>query len=345
MKNESSQTACTIVGEVAQAHDGSLGMAHAYIDAIARAGANAVKFQTHIAEAESTPAEPWRVKFSPQDETRFDYWKRMEFTEEQWSGLKRHADERGLMFVSSPFSLQAVDLLSRVGVAAWKIASGEVTNPLLLSRLAESRLPVILSTGMSSTGEIDRAVGLIKERGLPVTVLQCTSAYPCPPERIGLNLIPFYQARYDCPAGLSDHSGTIYPGLAAVVLGAQMVEVHVTFSREMFGPDVSSSVTTAELRQLVEGIRFVERMKASPVDKDRLAEEVQPLRLMFMKSIVAREDLAAGTILEEQHVDAKKPGTGIPANELPRVVGKRLRRSVSRDEMILPQDLDEAIGP
>lgn len=345
MKNESSQTACTIVGEVAQAHDGSLGMAHAYIDAIARAGANAVKFQTHIAEAESTPAEPWRVKFSPQDETRFDYWKRMEFTEEQWSGLKRHADERGLMFVSSPFSLQAVDLLSRVGVAAWKIASGEVTNPLLLSRLAESRLPVILSTGMSSTGEIDRAVGLIKERGLPVTVLQCTSAYPCPPERIGLNLIPFYQARYDCPAGLSDHSGTIYPGLAAVVLGAQMVEVHVTFSREMFGPDVSSSVTTAELRQLVEGIRFVERMKASPVDKDRLAEEAQPLRLMFMKSIVAREDLAAGTILEEQHVDAKKPGTGIPANELPRVVGKRLRRSVSRDEMILPQDLDEAIGP
>src|SRR5215813_7641486 len=112
---------CLIIGEVAQAHDGSLGTAHAFIDAIANAGAHAVKFQTHIAAAESTSAEPWRVKFSRQDETRYDYWKRMEFTEAQWTGLKAHADERGLLFLSSPFSVEAVDLLARVGVAAWKI--------------------------------------------------------------------------------------------------------------------------------------------------------------------------------------------------------------------------------
>ena len=118
----------TIIAEVAQAHDGSLGMAHAYIDAIANAGADAVKFQTHIASAESTPGEPWRVKFSQQDATRYDYWKRMEFTEEQWQGLKKHADERGLKFLSSPFSVEAVELLTRVGVAAWKVASGEVSN-------------------------------------------------------------------------------------------------------------------------------------------------------------------------------------------------------------------------
>ena len=116
---------CFVIAEVAQAHDGSLGMAHAFIDAIASAGADAVKFQTHIARAESTPAEPWRVKFSPQDKTRYDYWKRMEFTEEQWHGLKQHAEERGLKFLSSPFSTEAVDLLTRVGVAAWKVASGE----------------------------------------------------------------------------------------------------------------------------------------------------------------------------------------------------------------------------
>src|SRR5215471_8334229 len=122
---------CLIVAEVAQAHDGSLGFAHAFIDAIAAAGADAVKFQTHIAAAESTPAEPWRVKFSRQDETRYDYWRRMEFTEAQWRGLKAHADERGLLFLSSPFSVEAVDLLARVGVAAWKIASGEVsTRPM-----------------------------------------------------------------------------------------------------------------------------------------------------------------------------------------------------------------------
>src|SRR5262245_60624614 len=122
------RNSCWIVAEVAQAHDGSLGMAHAYIDAIGNAGADAVKFQTHIAAAESTPNEPWRVKFSPQDATRYDYWKRMEFTEEQWHGLKKHAVECGLEFLSSPFSVEAVDLLTRVGVAAWKVASGEINN-------------------------------------------------------------------------------------------------------------------------------------------------------------------------------------------------------------------------
>jgi N-acetylneuraminate synthase len=121
-------TDCLIIGEVAQAHDGSLGMAHAFIEAIAAAGADAVKFQTHIAAAESTPAEPWRVRFSAQDASRYDYWKRMEFTEEQWRGLKQHAFEKGLLFLSSPFSLEAVELLERVGVAAWKIASGETGN-------------------------------------------------------------------------------------------------------------------------------------------------------------------------------------------------------------------------
>ena len=126
LHDPASCTNCTVIGEVAQAHDGSLGMAHAYIDAIADAGADAVKFQTHIASAESTPAEPWRVRFSRQDETRYDYWKRMEFTPEQWHGLKQHADERGLLFLSSPFSLQAFELLREVGVAGWKLASGEL---------------------------------------------------------------------------------------------------------------------------------------------------------------------------------------------------------------------------
>src|SRR5262245_49617347 len=128
--------ACMIIGEVAQAHDGSLGMAHCFIDAIAQAGADAVKFQTHIAAAESTSTEPWRVKFSPQDATRYDYWRRMEFTEGQWQGLKHHVEDRGLKFLSSPFSLEAVDLLTRVGVAAWKIASGEAGNIPLFERIA-----------------------------------------------------------------------------------------------------------------------------------------------------------------------------------------------------------------
>jgi N,N'-diacetyllegionaminate synthase len=195
---------CLIVAEVAQAHDGSLGMAHAYIDAIANAGADAVKFQTHIAAAESTPSEPWRVKFTEQDATRYDYWKRMEFTEPQWHGLKKHAEEKGLSFLSSPFSVEAVELLTRVGVAAWKIASGEVNNIPLFERLASTGLPIFLSTGMSSLDEIDAAVEQVKGSGAALTVLQCTSAYPCPAEKVGLNLIPFFRERYQCNVGLSD---------------------------------------------------------------------------------------------------------------------------------------------
>src|SRR5436309_2202786 len=213
-------------------------MAHAFIDAIARAGADGVKFQTHIAAAESTPSEPWRIQFSRQDEARYDYWKRMEFTESQWHELKRHADHLGLLFLSSPFSLEAVELLERVGVAAWKVASGEVSNVPMFERMSATGLPMLLSSGMSSLEEIDEVVQRVKQKGLPLAVLQCTTAYPCPPEKVGLNLIPEFRARYGCAIGLSDHSGTIYPGLAAATLGIEVLEVHVAFSREMFGPDV-----------------------------------------------------------------------------------------------------------
>jgi len=329
-----------IVAEVAQAHDGSLGIAHAYIDAIANAGADAVKFQTHIAAAESTPGEPWRVKFSPQDATRYDYWKRMEFTEEQWHELKKHADERGLRFLSSPFSIEAAKLLTRVGVAAWKVASGEVSNTILFEHIAATRLPVLLSTGMSPLSEIDTAVESIKAQGLPITVLQCTTAYPCPPEKIGLNLIPVFRKRYRCGVGLSDHSGTIYPGLAAATLGIEVLEVHVTLSREMFGPDVPASITTSELRQLVDGVRFIETMKANPVDKNALAIEMMPLRSLFTKSIVTCMDLPAGTVLGPEHLAVKKPGTGIPAAQLPQVIGRTLCRPVKADQIL--QEFDFA---
>jgi N-acetylneuraminate synthase len=334
------QSSCLLIGEVGQAHDGSLGLAHAYIDAIAAAGADAVKFQTHIAAAESTPAEPWRVRFSAQDESRYAYWQRMEFTEEQWLSLRRHAEDRDLFFLSSPFSGDAVALLRRVGVAAWKVASGELDNPVLFDAIGDSGLPVLLSTGMSNMAQIDQAVARLRAHRLEFAVLQCTSSYPCPPEKVGLNLLSYFRERYACPVGLSDHSGTVYPGLAAAALGAQIIEVHVTMSREMFGPDVPASVTTAELRQLVEGVRFLERARRHPVDKDLLAEEMAPVRQVFTKSVVARTDLPAGTVLLLQHLTVKKPGNGIPAARLPELLGARLRRSLQADEAVQPGDVE-----
>lgn len=326
---------CLIVAEVAQAHDGSLGAAHAFIDAIAAAGADAVKFQTHIASAESTPEEPWRIKFSLQDATRYDYWKRMEFTESQWVGLKNHTEERGLLFLSSPFSFEAVDLLKRVGVAAWKIPSGETSNWPMLDRMIATGLPILLSTGMSSLNEIDDAVKRIGQKKIPLVVFQCTTAYPCPADKVGLNLISVFRERYGCSVGLSDHSGTIYPGLAAATLGIQMLEIHVTFSREMFGPDVPASVTTGDLRQLVEGVRFIEKMMCNPVDKEDMARDLEDLRSMFTKSVVARKDLPAGTVLQLEDLTLKKPGTGIPAARLSEIIGRRLKKPVKADNLIL----------
>ena len=201
-------------------------------------------------------------------------------------------------------------------------------------------LPIILSTGMSPLGEIDYAVNRVKDSSVPLAVLQCTTAYPCPPEKIGINMISFFRERYDCAVGLSDHSGTIYPGLAAAAIGIQVLEIHVTFSREMFGPDVPASVTTAELRQLVEGIRFIEKMMINPVDKEEMARDMEALRSMFTKSVVARKDLPAGTVLQVEHLTLKKPGTGIPAARLPEIIGRRLNQPVKADALIPEDALD-----
>ncbi len=331
---------CLIMAEVAQAHDGSLGMAHAFIDAVAAAGADAIKFQTHIAAAESTPDEPWRIKFSQQDATRYAYWKRMEFTEEQWQGLKQHADQSGLIFLSSPFSSEAVDLLKRVGVAAWKVPSGETTSTPMLDQILATGLPIILSTGMSPLSEIDDVANRVQAHGVPLVLLQCTTAYPCPPEKVGLNLISFFQERYNCAVGLSDHSGTVYPGLAAAAIGIQLLEVHVTFNRDIFGPDVPASVTLDELSKLVEGIRFIEKMMTNPVDKEMIAGEFSELRAKFTKSIVARHNLKAGKVLKADDLALKKPGTGIPASRLSDIIGRRLKRSLTADTLIAESDLE-----
>lgn len=331
---------CTIVGEIAQAHDGSLGMAHSYIDAVAAAGADAVKFQTHIAAAESTPTEPWRVKFSLQDESRYEYWRRMEFTPEQWQGLKTHADEVGLLFLSSPFSMEATELLKKVGVAGWKIASGEVTNYQMVESMCETSLPVMLSTGMSPLSEIDDAVALVKGYDVPFAVMQCTTQYPSPADSIGLNVLTEFRDRYQGAVGLSDHSGKIFASLAAAALGADVIEIHVTMSREMFGPDVKASVTTEELKQVTEGVRFIAEMAANPVDKSVTRADISDLRDIFFKSLVPRADLPAATVLEAKHITAKKPGTGIPATQFKTLIGRTLARNVQCDQPFVEEDFE-----
>jgi N-acetylneuraminate synthase len=331
---------CLVVAEVAQSHDGSLGTAHAFIDAAAEAGAGAVKFQTHIAAAESTPSEPWRVAFSTQDASRYDYWKRMEFSKEQWKELRSHAADVGLLFSSSPFSLEAVELLDEIEVDIFKIASGEVTNAPLLEEIASTKRPVLLSSGMSPWSEIDVAVEKLRKFDAPIAVLQCTSEYPCPPEKVGLNLIAELRQRYGLPVGLSDHSGTIYPGLAAAVFSIAALEVHLTLSRRMFGPDVPASITAEEMKTLVDGIRFIERALTNPVDKDEMADGLADLRHLFMRSPVTTKPLEAGHRLSSDDLTLKKPGTGMPPEGLDSLVGRVLARSVPEDHQLAEADLE-----
>ncbi len=330
-----------IIAEVAQAHDGSVNFAHSFVDAAAKAGADAIKFQTHIAAAESSPAEQWRVQFSKQDTTRYDYWKRMEFTPEQWRGLKEHADQAGLLFLSSPFSVEAIDLLTGLGIQVWKVASGEVRNEVLLDRMLRTKLPILLSSGMSSWEELSSTVQKIRAASVPIVLMQCTSAYPCPAERIGLNVLTEMKERFECDVGLSDHSGTIWPSLAAVTLGASVVEVHVTWDRSMFGPDAVASVTFAELKEMVEGIRYTERMQRNPVNKEAEAATLAKMREMFGQSLVAASDLGVGTVLGIDHLSTRKPLVGIPASDLARVLGHKVNRNIKAGEFLQSADLQK----
>lgn len=295
---------CLIVAEVAQAHEGSLSLAHAYIDAIADAGADAVKFQCHIAAAESTLDEPWRVEPKwAQDANRYEYWRRMEFSGEQWAGLAQHAKDRGLIFLCSPFSVQAVELLNPL-VPAWKVASGEIGNEPLWLAMAATGKPLIVSTGMSTWEEVIRSLWSMPRAGADA-LLHCVSEYPTKPEHVGLRTLGRLKDLDPMrPVGLSDHSGTIWPSLAAVTLGAAIVEVHVKLSKHDQGFDASSSITVEDLGRLVEGVRFIEKAK-QPVDKDQMARELEPMRELFLRKHERREGkIPAGSGYSYQVSDA-----------------------------------------
>ena len=328
-----------LIAEIAQAHDGSLGMAHAYIDAVAQTGADAIKFQTHIAEEESTLDEPFRKAFTTQDATRYAYWKRMEFTEAQWLELANHAKEKGLIFLSSPFSLKAVEWLRRIGMPSWKVGSGEFASEELLSVMGSTGAPILFSTGMCSYAEIADIVKWFEARRFSYALFQCTSKYPVALEEVGLNVLDELRARFRCPVGLSDHSGSLFPGLAALARGANLFETHVTFDRRMFGPDVPASLTIDEFKLLADARDAFTIMRQHPVDKDAMAGDMTQMRRLFTKSVAPARDLSAGTILTDEMLCAKKPGTGISYHEKDRLIGKTLACDVKKERLLRWEDI------
>ncbi|MBZ8134248.1 N-acetylneuraminate synthase family protein [Afifella sp. IM 167] len=328
----------TVIAEIGSVHDGSFGNAQKLIAVAAECGADAVKFQTHIAEAETLRDAPAPAYFS--DEPRFDYFRRTAFTLDQWRRLAADCEGRGVTFLSSPFSLEAVDLLEQVGVGAYKVPSGEVTNLPLLERIAATGKPVYLSSGMSDWRELDEAVEALKGGG-QVTVLQCSSAYPCPPERVGLNVIGEMAERWGLPVGFSDHTDGPAAAIAAVALGASVVEKHITFSRLMYGSDAANATEPPQFREFVQALRAVQKMRANPVDKDDLTP-YRDMKKIFEKSVVAARDLPEGHVLGEGDLAYKKPGDGLPARRWRDVLGRRLVRDVKADQKLSEGDLASA---
>jgi N-acetylneuraminate synthase len=329
-----------IVAEVAQAHDGSLGILHSYIDALASTGVDAVKFQIHIADAESSSHEPFRVNFSFVDKTRFDYWKRMEFSLAQWREVKKHCEERGVEFLASPFSVAAVEWLEALNVKRYKIASGEITNYLLLEKIARTGKPVIMSSGMSDIAELEKAFHFFRDKHVDVSLLQCTTMYPTPPEKLGLNVILELKEKFQCAVGFSDHSGNPAACLAAFVSGAEILEFHSVFDRNMFGPDATSSLTINEIKSLVGDIRYLERAKANPVRKNEI-ESFETNKKIFGKSLAVRSDLSAGHTITYNDLESKKPsGFGVPAAEYTHVIGKKLKINLKKYSFLKYDDLE-----
>jgi N,N'-diacetyllegionaminate synthase len=328
-----------IIAEIGQAHEGSLGMAHAYIDAVAKTGCSAIKFQTHIAEAESSIHEPFRVKFSKQDATRFEYWKRMEFTLEQWKGLKVHCDKVGIEFLSSPFSNAAVDLLEKVGVKRYKVGSGEVNNFVLLEKIARTGKPMIISSGMSSFEELDKTVAFLKSRKVEFSILQCTTSYPTIPEQFGLNMINEFKERYGVKVGFSDHSASIEACIAATTLGAEILEFHVVFNKEMFGPDVKSSLTMSQTKALVKAAHNIKRALENPTDK-KDNKEFKDLKNIFEKSLAVNKLLKRGHIICFEDLETKKPkGSGILPSDYNNIIGKQLNKGLQQWDFLNYDDL------
>jgi N-acetylneuraminate synthase len=268
-----------VVAEIGNNHEGSLGNLIHMIERSALAGADAVKIQLHIPAWESTENEGWpeRFKYHPQDNTRTDYWHRMSYEPEGLVEIQKTCDRLQVKLIVSVFSVHALDLVRIYCPHAWaiKIASGETDNRNLIKTIHKSGKRTILSTGMSETREVNTNVCLLLAEPAveELYVLQCTTEYPTPVTQVGMNVVEIYSRNLLFKGGLSDHSGTIYPSIIAAYLGAQMVEVHVCFSKYQFGADITSSVTFEELEQLVKGVAWANALRANPINKDLFQPE------------------------------------------------------------------------
>jgi N-acetylneuraminate synthase len=322
-----------VIAEAGINHNGDATIAADLVEAAADAGADAVKFQTHFPEYEMLRAGATAAYVG---ESLFDLLTRTALSRDAHVVLRDLAAKRGIVFLSTPFSREAADFLETLGVPAFKIGSGELTNLPLQRHIARKGRPMIISTGMATAEEIDLTVHTIRAERTPFALMHCTSTYPTPYQHVQLGCIGWLQKLYGVPVGFSDHTLGTFMAFAAATGGANLFEKHFTISRSLPGPDQQGSLEPAELRELVRGIRAIEQASGST---KALQPGEQEVRNMAHHSVVSLRDIAAGRTIGPDDVWVKRPGTGIPARELPRVVGRVTKRAIAKDRLVAWDDL------
>lgn len=331
-----------LIAEVGLYHEGSLGRAIQLIKTLAKYQIDAVKFQTHFSKAESSANEEFRTNSFVQDKSRQEYWDRTGFSKSQWKRIYNECIENNIEFMSSPFSLEAVKFLSGLGMKKWKIPSGEVPNSFLLEAIGKCEGLVILSSGMSKTSELKKAISILRRTKAPeeISILQCTSQYPCPPELLGLNLLQEFRKEFGVEnIGLSDHSGEIFGPILGAFSGAKMIEFHVCLSKDDFGPDVSSSIEIPSLDDMIQGIDFANRALVSPVNKDKVSQSLESMRALFVQKIFVKTPLKAGSTITQEHLITRKSSIGISVEEINNILGSELSRDVGANSPLTWSDL------
>lgn len=332
-----------VIAEAGVNHDGSLTRAIALVDAAADAGAAAVKFQTFDAEAlasAGTPLAAYQRAGAGGAADQVQMLRALALSPEAFRAIASHCRDRGIEFLSTPFDEQSAELLLDLGVHALKVGSGELTNTPLLRRLATHGLPILLSTGMSEIAEIDDALEAVRLGGdPPVALLHCVSSYPTPPEQANLRAIHTLHTRFGLPVGYSDHCLGIDVSLAAVAVGAVILERHLTLDRTAPGPDHAISLLPDELADLVERSRVVFAALGTGVKAPQPAEA--DTRAVARRSLVATRTVRSGETITADAVTAKRPGGGLPPGTMDRLVGAVARRNIEADSPFVAADLDD----
>lgn len=325
-----------IIAEAGVNHNGSIALAKQLIDVAAKASVDVVKFQTFIAEeviSTDAPKAEYQKQTTDASESQLDMIKKLELSKEDHQELMDYAKHKNIMFLSTPFDAKSVDLLMELKVPLIKISSGEITNHPFLKYIAKKGLPIILSTGMSTLEEVADAVSVIKDAGCKdLTLLHCTSNYPARVEDCNLLAMETMADAFDVPVGYSDHTPSIYVPLAAAAMGACVIEKHFTLDKNLPGPDHRASLEPDELEEMVRGIRLVEKARGSSV-KALVKSELE-VRDVARKSIVAKVDIPAGTVITEDMLAFKRPGIGVSPKDMNKIIGQISISDIKKDSLI-----------